>query len=341
MSLPSKQTLHHAAVLSSRNSRHGVYTLFVEANMTTVLRVVLICFSYRVIDDYLQCARQVANNHLKWIYEDECIRELSHQELGEVGEMHTLRQNLSLWREASLECFEEDRTFGHIGKIIPSIIAYWNFTKGGVDSGLSRYLARAHSSPFSVNSLETILWDRLIMTALLSCFSLYKYDTLDIDFIENANFQQIKIKSQQNMNTFDHFLSEAIRWSSQKAFEWMSQRVRDSLGLHVEPVLPEPVQYTDLSGMTNNEILAYYKGPEGTRRRCDRASEHIKMKTKFGVCSLCKYGRTALICQQCQVYLCTKQMENHVHHPKHSDIEYGNYYHSCYEIFHSEGCVFR
>ena len=93
MSLPSKQTLRHAAVLSSRNSRHGVYTLFVEANMTTVLRVVLICFSYRVIDDYLQCARQVANNHLKWIYEDECIRELSHQELGEVGEMHTLRQN--------------------------------------------------------------------------------------------------------------------------------------------------------------------------------------------------------------------------------------------------------
>ena len=154
-----------------------MYTLFVEANMTTVRRVVLICFSYNVIEDYLQCARQVADNQLRWIYEDEPIRELSHWELGEVGEMHTLRQNLSLWREASLECFERDRTFGHIGKIIPAVVAYWNFTKGGVDSGLSRYLARAHSSPFSVASLEIILWDRLINTALLSGFSLYKCDT--------------------------------------------------------------------------------------------------------------------------------------------------------------------
>merc|ERR1711991_1166906 len=50
------QTVHHATVLSSRNSRHGVYTLFVEANMTTVLKIILICFSYNVIEDYLQCS---------------------------------------------------------------------------------------------------------------------------------------------------------------------------------------------------------------------------------------------------------------------------------------------
>lgn len=104
-----------------------------------------------------------------------------------------------------------------------------------MDSGFSRYLARAHSSPFSVTSL-----DRLINTALLSGFSLYKYDSLNREFTVNANFLQMKVKSQENMNTFEHFLSKAIRWSSKKAVEWMPKRLRDSLGLRVEPLLPEP-----------------------------------------------------------------------------------------------------
>ena len=45
--------------------------------MTTVLKIILIFFSYNVIEDYLQCARQVADNQLRWIYEDECIRVLA------------------------------------------------------------------------------------------------------------------------------------------------------------------------------------------------------------------------------------------------------------------------
>ena len=104
------------------------------------------------------------------------------------------------------------------------MIAYWNFTKGGVDSGLSRHLTSVHSSPFSVSSLETILWDRLINTALLSGFSLYKCDTLDRNFTASATFQQMKVKSQENMNTFERFLSDSICWASKKAVELTNKK---------------------------------------------------------------------------------------------------------------------
>jgi len=117
-------------------------------------------------------------------------------------------------KEASKKCFQKFFVFYFISKIIPAIIAYWNFTKGGVNAGLSRYLARVHSSPFKVISLENVLWDRLINTALLSGFSLYKYDTLKKDFFDShATFQQLKVKSQEHMNTFNHFLSDAIQWA--------------------------------------------------------------------------------------------------------------------------------
>ena len=110
--------------------------------------------------------------------------------------------------------------------------------------------------------------------------------------------------------------------------------------LQVEPLSPEPARYIDISKMTWTEMLTYYRGPEGTRRRCDKASEHPKIKTGMAKCILCKASRTSLECNQCKVHLCTQPLENHVHHPMYSTGKNKDFYYSCYEIFHIEGCMF-
>ena len=72
----------------------------------------------------------------------------------------------------------------------------------------------------------------------------------------------------------------------------------------------------------------------------DKASEHPKIKTGMAYCILCNSSRTSLECNQCKVHLCTQPLENHVHHAMYSTGKNKDFYYSCYEIFHSEGCVF-
>ena len=337
------QLLHHAAVASSKDSRQGAYVLFIEADMNTILRIVLVCFSFDIIDDYLQFIAYIGNKHLQWIYGDEDIRSLTNEELGEIGEMCTLKQNLDLWKEASRKCFQENFVFHFVSKIIPAIIAYWNFTKGGVDSGLSRYLARAHSSPFKVISLESVLWDRLIMTALLSAFSMYKYDTLNKDFLDSRpTFQQLKVKSQEHMNTFLHFISDAIRWARNEAIKRMPEESLRSLGLPQPVELPpaeEPPVYQDIIRLSAFKVRQYYNTPEGQRRRYDKLSVHEKIKFENQrKCVVCRKKLARIACTLCpSVNLCTTLIENHQNHPMFGTDRNVHLYHSCYDVFHTEG----
>lgn len=311
-------------MISSR-AFNGACALFIEASTTTILRVVLVIFSEDIVDAYLHCLITIGENFLTWVYNPNTpIPEFTVEELGEVGEMFTLKQNLHLWRKLNDMCFTGNIRFGNICKIIPSLIHYWNLTKGGVDSGLSAYLSSAHSSPFKVVSMETVCWERLIQMACLSAHQICKYDRLSRDDLQRYDtFASIKKASQSGNRTFKHFLSDCMRWARDEA---------KNAGWHDEHTVGDRT-YTILTDYTYQQIIRYYNNPEGRARRSDNRLRHriIKSEKRRGYCCVCRASnvdsRPHFQCEDCPgVFLCTliKQKDNAEH-----------YYTNCFSIFHN------
>ena len=324
------QILHHALVYTTHcditNEETTNSVLFVEASKDSIIRTVLILFPADLRKSFEKVVNHLAIKHLDWVYSaDVDIPPFTRSELGEVGEVHTLAQNLDLWRTAHDMYFENDCSpFGHISTIVPALVAYWNTTKGGIDSGLSRYLANVHPSPYRVIPFESVLWDRVIMTGILNAFNLSKWDRLSVEQIKACTtFAQLKQISQRGF-TFKRFLSDAM-----KHFRIHSERARNSAG-------GAPQGQVDTSTMTRGERIVYYNSVEGRARRSNADSSHGLTKASGQhKCMVCDLHRIHWSCECCtDMYFCIETIRDHPSHPDRTPAR-NQLYWTCRDIFHN------
>lgn len=316
------QLLQHALVYKA-----GM-VLFIEASKDSIIRVVLIVFPKEVLRAYAVVLNHLADKHLGWIYSPQqaATPRFLKSELGNVGELHTLQQSLDLWNAAQSMFFDNDKKpFGYIITIVPAVVEYWNSTKGGVDNGVSRYLANVHASPYRVIPFEAVLWDRIIMIGLLNAFALSKWDRLSVTQINSCNsFAQLKQISQRDF-TFKLFLSEAM-----KHFRSKSEAARNPTGGVIQQAL------VDTSVMTRGQKMAYYNTPAGRARRDSAAGSHRLIKVPGQhKCMVCLEHHTIhWTCQLCSgMFFCTALIENHPKHPD-SGAAGGAFYSTCSDVFH-------
>lgn len=317
------QLLQHALVYKA------AMVLFVEASKDSIIRTVLIVFPVEVLEAYENVLKHLTDKHLGWIYSAQQAVALPHfskSELGNVGESHTLQQNLDLWNAAQHMFFENgNKPYEYIITIVPAIVEYWNTTKGGVDNGLSRYLASVHSSPYKVIPFEAVLWDRVIMMGLLNAFALAKWDRLtDVQITSCTSFAQLKQISQRDF-TFKLFLSEAM-----KHFRSISEAKRNPTGGVIQ------AQADPTTGMTRGQRIRHYNTVEGTARRSNAASSHGLMRTDIQhKCMVCALHKVHWSCECCKdMFFCIESIKDHPNHPDRTaardDIHW-----TCRDIFHN------
>jgi hypothetical protein len=315
------QLLHHALVYKA-----GM-VLFVEASKDSIIRTVLIVFSNEVLVAYADVLNALTDKHLDWIYSPgAALPRFERSELGNVGELHTLQQNLDLWNAAQQIIFDNDnKPFGYIITIVPAVVEYWNATKGGVDNGLSRYLANVHASPYRVIHFEAVLWDRVIMIGLLNAYALSKWDRLsDVQITSCNSFAQLKKISQRDF-TFKLFLSEAM-----KHFRSKSEAARNPTGGVIQALV-------DTSVMTRGQKIDYYNTPAGRARRGGGPTESHRLIKVPGQhkCMVCmEHSNVHFSCQSCSgMYFCSSLIDNHPKHPD-SCAAGSGFFTSCRDVFH-------
>ena len=143
------------------------------------------------------------------------------------------------------------------------------------------------------------------------------------------------------MNTFNHFLSDAIQWARKEAIKRMSEEILISLGLQPDELSPAegPPVYKDISRLSKVKVRKYYNTPEGQRRRYDKLLVHEKIQFQNQhLCVVCRTKNVRYACELCpEISLCVNLIRNHPNHPMFATNQNLDFYHSCYDIFHTEG----
>lgn len=269
--------MHHACILDVP------YVFYVEATKKGILRVVLIEVAEAIRVAYRNLLIRIANDNLKWIYGDGGISgrtampEFTRDELGHVVDMHTLKQQLEVWDAVNAFYIDNQRQpFGSIKLIIPSLIAAWNASKGGVDV-MSRYLANTHRSPFKrLAGFEFRLWDRLILLTYLQAFHVERWSAVDEQKIESAKSVEALIDlGHQEDRTFAGFLRKALRYFA---------RLISELEQVEEPIEVEIAPY---SGLKGDPRRAYFNDGIGKKLR-SQANHHSRKTISTQLCALCQ-----------------------------------------------------
>ena len=227
-----------------------------------------------------------------------------------------MKQQLDIWIESHrFGASKQKVPFENIYRILPSIIYYWNKTKGSVDR-LSQYLPIIHASPYRCINQESVLWDRCIVVALLNLFHLYKWSCLSEEAIRNSrSFAHLQNISQHG-NTFKSFVS--------KGMLYFRRRCEDiEVARNVAPaaaVLQRP--------RSRRNVINFYNSLDGHAMRSNRQVKHshiILIRRKL--CMLCKLRKGTTSCVNCpDVILCATIKPNHPCSPGDNT--------SCFEIFH-------
>lgn len=289
-----------------------------EATKDGIFRVVLIEVAEAIRIAYRNLLLSIAKNNLQWIYGIDGdinyrtdMPEFTRDELGNVVDMHTLKQQLEVWDAVNTYYIQHGRApFDSIQSILPSLIAAWNSSKGGVDV-MSRYLANVHRSPFKhIEGFEFRLWDRLILLAYLQAFHAERWSAVGEKRIDNAkSVEALFDLGHQRERTFSGFLRIALRFFSRKISE---SEPEEEEAVEMEAEIPP---YTGPKGV---KLLNFFNADIGRKLRS--SNFHHSMKTITGsVCSLChgrphpkskRPNKTCYQCIPCGIYLCIAVKEH-------------------------------
>ena len=282
-----------------------------EATKDGIFRVALIEVAEAIRVAYRTLLISIANNNLQWIYGADGdvdsraeMPAFTRDELGNVVDMHTLKQQLEVWDAVNAYYVKNGRApFESIQSILPSLIAAWNSSKGGVDV-MSRYLANVHRSPFKqIEGFEFRLWDRLILLAYLQAFHAERWSAVGINKIDDAkSVEALFDLGHQGERTFSGFLRTALRYLSRS----ISQTEPEEEAVEME------VEMQPYEGTKGVKLQNFFNEDSGRNLRSSNLHHSMKITTKR-ICSLChgrphpnstKPKKTSHKCIQCGVYLC-------------------------------------
>jgi hypothetical protein len=166
------QLLHHCAVTGVTNA------LYVESVRGGIKRCVHVVFAEEVVESYRSVMAYIAST-MDWVLnEDAVVPNLTEEELGLCPDMHTLLQQLHMWRGLRRELRQDSGTyFPGIRRILPALIAYHNGTKSGADI-TTRELVNVHN-PFHQLPIEAAMFMRTCKLALLNAYRQNMCMTMD------------------------------------------------------------------------------------------------------------------------------------------------------------------
>ena len=320
------QILHHTVALGIDGC------LYAEASTTGIIRCVLVKVSPGIREAYQRVLYSIKSNHCEWIDNELVpVPEFSPEELGYCVDMHSLQQSLNIWETCNQMFFGELRQqpFPRIKAIIPSLIAYWNHTKGYVDV-TSRCLTIGHM-PLHHISIEASLWMRVIKLALLQAFSASK--CLEV----SKSLRQIKTvdalyKKQRSHMSFEFFLGNiaigAFRNSAAQFYDSAHNSTEQSGAAHdtmTQSGSSVAICPPFKPGTKLLTRIKYFGSPEGVALRTTNV-DHIPEDSQVSkMCINCQQKMTKFSCKTCDVYLCI-----HVHHGRNIP---------CYKEWHCRECL--
>ena len=192
--------MHHAGALGTR------YVIYAEATDSGIERAVLIIFPQATLTLYREILERLADEHLGWVYGDDPIPSFTRAELHHVVDIHTLTQQLSVWR-AAVHHVSLYGPWCAIERIIPALIANWNCSKGGADV-LSALLQHVNSPAIRHMNIEAALWDIHIRTVLTQAYHVWRWSAVGVENIMKAkSFGQLTRLGSKDGRSFLSFLS--------------------------------------------------------------------------------------------------------------------------------------
>ena len=136
--------------------------------------MVLLKFSAARIGSYSTLMHSVSQQAFPWVYTNQSpVPNLTTATLGYCENMFIFKQQLSIWKSLCAKIEQNNNTpFPSADAILPSTVALHNKLKTAVDL-LSSYLKHTYIPHKKLNP-ECVIYERLLLTLLLNCYSGYK-----------------------------------------------------------------------------------------------------------------------------------------------------------------------
>lgn len=155
----------------------------------------------------------LTNEHLGWIYgtPPAPIPAFSREQLNRVVDMHTLEQQLDVWK-ATVAYVQQHGALPAIERIIPALVSLWNASNGGCDVS-SAYLKLLNNPSIKHMEIENILWDVTVRLGLLQAYHVWRWFAAGLKRINEAtSFAQLTRICVRNEKTCKGFLSLAMKF---------------------------------------------------------------------------------------------------------------------------------
>ena len=198
------QCLHHAATTGRQ------LCIYVVAEWRRITRTVVCCYKDSVRLLHMQFLRGVWMEHLS-VFESTklSLKTFENVDLGYVGNEKDLAFAVSLTN--GLRTLVEERGVMRTAKqILPTLVAFWNATKGGVDV-TSRYLKDSQCLMERALPPTTRMYVKGLKLCLLNAFMLHRVALAFPEWMAGSCTSHKKMRRRLNaLSTFPDFLVDAV-----------------------------------------------------------------------------------------------------------------------------------
>ncbi|OWZ17712.1 hypothetical protein PHMEG_0008312 [Phytophthora megakarya] len=179
----------------------------VFATQSRIIRVVHVFVEASVAATYRMAMKVICDAYMHWVYDESALTPyFSLDELGTRVDLHTLEQNLAMWRSLNRIIEERGRPLPAAKHIIPSLISLWNRVKGGIDV-YSRYLKNVKSRHIALPPTAAIVL-RICMTLVYNAYQ---------------SLQLVEVQSYQS--TAQSFLKNIVSCTTYTSYQHYKQQL--------------------------------------------------------------------------------------------------------------------
>ena len=143
--------------------------LYVSASLSEIIRIIHIHIEEEDRRKYMMILADVHQENMSWVSDVSVpIPQMSLQELAHAKDIHTVKQTLDLWRSLNNHILNNNGPLLPAKHIMPTAIALWNKTKGGIDV-YSRVLKNTQAFHGKLPPIASV-WLRLLMSLVYNAF---------------------------------------------------------------------------------------------------------------------------------------------------------------------------
>ena len=204
-----RELAYRAQILHSSACSGLEEWIYVVASLDSVIRIVQIGINDLSRSKYMESLTWVKTTYFDWCYSNENDSEIPIPDFGAnymfAVDKHGLDTTFQLWCELSRRIKERGRPLPHGRFILPTLVAFWNRIKGGIDV-FSRHLKNVKSNHACLSPYAAC-WIRLIMAMVYNSHQMHQilqsYDHI-MDQEKCLNFSSVT-KRKSKVGSFADF----------------------------------------------------------------------------------------------------------------------------------------